>query len=161
MRSTKLLVAAAAALAMIGSTAAGPADTGKPFQVQLQPEQEVAPFTGADGASGDISLRLNPGQRQICVDGSFDGFGADGPALAHIHEAPAGDNGDVVVDFTHLIDGDTIQGCVDVERAQVRDIVKDPADYYVNVHVDVPQDAAPTPDNSPGFFEGVRGQLSR
>ncbi len=161
MRSTKLLAAAAAALAMIGSTAAGPANTGKPFEVQLQPEQEIAPFTGADGASGDISLRLNPGQNQICVDGSFDGFGEDGPALAHIHEAPAGANGPVVVQLSDLLGGNAIQGCVDVERDQVRDIITDPADYYVNVHVDVPQDAAPTPANSPGFFEGVRGQLNR
>ena len=157
MRSTKLLVAAAAALAMIGGTAAGPAtgpaDTGKPFEVQLQPEQEVGDFSGADGASGDISLRLNPGQRQICVDGSFDGFGADGPALAHIHEAPAGENGPVVVELSGLLDDNTIQGCVDVERSLVRDILTDPADYYVNVHVDVP--------GTPGFFEGVRGQLSR
>jgi hypothetical protein len=161
MRSTKLLVAAAAALAMIGSTAAGPANTGKPFEVQLQPEQEVAPFTGAEGASGDISLRLNPGQKQICVDGGFDGFGQDGPALAHIHEAPTGDNGPVVVELSGLLHGNTIQGCVEIEREQIRDILTDPADYYLNVHVDVPQDAAPSPDNSPGFFEGVRGQLSR
>jgi hypothetical protein len=157
MRSTKILVAAAAALAMIGSTAAGPANgpanTGKPFEIQLQPEQEVGDFSGAAGASGDISLRLNPGQQQICVDGSFDGFGDDGPALAHIHEAPAGRNGPVVVELSGLLDDNTIQGCVDVERAQVRDILTNPADYYVNVHV------GDTPDT--GFFEGVRGQLSR
>lgn len=158
MRSTKLLIAAAAALAMIGGTAAGPADTGKPVQVELQPEQEVGDFTGVEGASGEVSLRLNPGQNQVCVDGVIDGFV---PALAHIHEAPAGANGPVVVELSGLIDDNTIQGCVEVERSQIRDILTDPADYYVNVHVDVPLDAAPTPDNSPGFFEGVRGQLSR
>jgi hypothetical protein len=158
MRSTKLLVAAAAALALVGSTAAGPANTasngsqntGKPFQVQLDPEQEVGDFSGVEDASGDVSLRLNPGQGQICVDGVIDGFD---PALAHIHEAPAGQNGAVVVGFDTLIDGDGFEGCVEVDRDLVRDIIKSPADYYVNVHLGG--------GGTPEFFQGVRGQLSR
>jgi hypothetical protein len=152
MRSTKLLIAATAALSMFGASAAAaaPANTGKPVQVQLQPEQEVGDFSGVEGASGDVSLRLNPGQGQVCVDGVIDGFD---PALAHIHEAPAGSNGPVVVGFDALIDGSGFAGCVDVDRQLVRDIIRNPSDYYVNVHLGG--------GGTPEFFEGVRGQLSR
>ncbi len=152
MRSIKLLIAATAALSMFGATAAvaAPANTGKPIQVHLQPEQEEVPFSGVEGASGDVSLRLNPGQGQVCVDGIIDGFD---PALAHIHEAPAGSNGGVVVGFDALVDGNGFSGCVDVERQLVRDIIRNPSNYYVNVHLgDVGTD---------DFFKGVRGQLSR
>jgi hypothetical protein len=154
MRSIKLLIAATAALSMFGATAAvaapATANTGKPIQVQLQPEQEVGDFSGVEGASGDVSLRLNPGQGQVCVDGVIDGFD---PALAHIHEAPAGSNGPVVVGFDALIDGSSFAGCVDVDRQLVRDIIRNPSDYYVNVHLGG--------GGTPEFFEGVRGQLSR
>lgn len=156
MRTTsKLLIATTAVLSMLGATAAAaapagpPADTGKPFQVQLEPEQEIAPFTGVEDASGDVSLRLNPGQGQVCVDGVIDGFE---PALVHIHKGPAGSNGPVVVNFTE-IDDNVFAGCVDVDRQLVRDIIRNPADYYVNTHLG----ALGTPE----FFEGVRGQLSR
>ena len=70
---------------------------------------------------------------------------------AHIHVAPAGEPGPIVVGlFEGSFAGtDSASGCVqDVDRALIKAIRKDPAAYYVNVHS--------TPD-----FEGgaVRGQL--
>jgi hypothetical protein len=142
---TGLLLAAGATAA-----AAAPVATGRPLATHLEPGQEVAPFVGVPGASGHAALRLNPGQEQICVDMATDGVDLQ---LAHIHEGPAGENGPVVVDLTPLIDGDAALGCVEVDRATVRDIIRRPADYYVNVHEGFPPTDA--------FFRGIRGQLSR
>ncbi|MEX2626149.1 MAG: CHRD domain-containing protein [Ilumatobacteraceae bacterium] len=116
----------------------------------LTPEAEVDPFVGPDGASGEISLRPDPGRQQVCVELSTEGFDL---VLAHIHEAPVGENGPVVVDFTELIDGDGASGCVTVDRATIVEIISGPADYYVNLHEGVP----PTD----GFFSAIRGQLGR
>lgn len=149
-----------AGLTVAGTTAtasAAPPDrAGKPLSTELEPGQEVAPFVGVEGASGSAALRLNPGQERICVDLQVDGFDL---ALAHIHEGAAGTNGPVVVDFTPLIDGDTAVGCVAVDRALVKEIVQDPADYYVNTHAGLPPEDAAEGDFSSPFYEGIRGQL--
>lgn len=142
-------LAAGMALAGAGAAAAAPpANAGKPLATALQPQQEVAPFIGAAGASGRAELRLNSGQQRICVDLTTSGFDL---VLAHIHEGRAGTNGGVVVDFTSLIDGDRAVGCVPVSRDLVKEIRQNPAGYYVNTHQGVPGTA--------GFFQGVRGQL--
>ena len=62
-------------------------------------------------------------------------------ALAHIHAAPAGANGPVVVDFNGQLTG---SGVFDEDLAAV---LADPSSFYVNVHNDAFQGGA------------VRGQL--
>ena len=52
---------------------------------------------------------------------------------AHIHEAPAGQAGPVVVPLAAPTDG-TSSGCVTLEREELKEIAKNPDDYYVNVH---------------------------
>lgn len=154
----KRAFAAIAIIAAVGGTAtAVSADhggdgsaTGRPLATTLTPDQEVGDFRGVEGASGQVSLRLNPGRQLVCVDLVVDGFE---PVLAHIHEGPAGVNGPVVVGFDALVDGNTATGCVQASRSQIVDILIDPANYYVNVHAGAP--------GTPGFFEGVRGQLDR
>ena len=142
-------LAAGLALASAGAAvAAPPADAGRSLSTTLTPAEEVAPFVGIDGASGQADLSLNVGQGTICVDLTTSGFDL---TLAHIHEAAVGINGSVVVDFTSLISGDSATGCVTVERALVKEISKNPADYYVNTHAGAPRTA--------GFFQGIRGQL--
>lgn len=152
----RLLTALTAAAAALTLGAAAPATAapsglpgGKPLQTALEPGQEIAPFVGVAGASGSATLRLNPGQERICVDLRTEGL--DPLALAHIHEGARGTNGPVVVDFTPLIEGHRAVGCVDVDRALVRDIVRDPSGYYVNTHRGLPGGDA--------FSQGVRGQL--
>ena len=150
-RRVVLSVSLAAGLALAGAgsaVAAPPAKAGKSLSTALTPAQEVAPFIGIAGASGQADLRLNVGQGTICVDLTTSGFDLE---LAHIHEGAAGTNGGVVVDFTSLISGSSAVGCVDVDRALVKEISKDPADYYVNTHAGLP--------GTDGFFQGIRGQL--
>lgn len=155
------VLAAAAILAAIGGTATAvnagsdnSANGGRPLATTLTPEAEVAPFVGVDGASGEVSMSLNPGRQQICVDMTTSGFDL---VLAHIHEGAVGANGGVVVDFTGLINGANASGCVSVDRSVIRDIVRDPGNYYVNVHRGVPSTGA---DPDP-FFQAIRGQLGR
>lgn len=150
-RSLSTTIALAAGLALTGAgtaVAAPPASAGKALSTTLTAQEEVAPFVGVDGASGQADLRLIPGQGRICVDLTTSGLDL---VLAHIHEGAAGTNGGVVVDFTPLVEDGAAVGCVAVDRELVRDIVRDPAGYYVNTHQGVPPSA--------GFFEGIRGQL--
>jgi len=151
----KRLLAAAALVAVIGgvgaTVGAGPVEgSGRPLSTTLTPGAEVAPFIGKVGASGSVSLRFNPGQGTVCVDLETDGFNL---VLAHIHKGTVGMNGGVVVDFTGLIDGDGADGCVAADRDLIREIIRDPQDYYVNLHEGVPPAMA--------FFSGIRGQLGR
>jgi hypothetical protein len=156
----KRVLAAAALIAVVGGAAAtGAAATvsagsaegsGRPLSTTLTPGAEVAPFVGKVGASGSVSLRFNPGQGTVCVDLETTNFNLK---LAHIHKAPAGQNGGVVVDFTKLIDGSGVDGCVAADRDLIREIIRDPQNFYVNLHEGVPP--------GPAFFSSIRGQLGR
>ena len=58
------------------------------------------------------------------------------PVAAHIHKAPRGENGDVVVTLKHPGAGDpgASSKCVEVDPAVADDIRANPGDFYVNVH---------------------------
>ncbi len=149
-RRVALSASLAAGLGLAGAgpaIAAPPANAGKPLATTLTPAEEVAPFVGVAGASGQADLRLNIGQGRICVDLTTSGLDL---TLAHIHEAAAGSNGGVVVDLSGLIKANSAVGCVCVERALVKEISQNPADYYVNTHAGTA---------GAGFFQGIRGQL--
>ena len=91
-----------------------------------------------------MSLRVNPGQQQVCFELAVDDI--EMASAAHIHVGAPDVAGPVVVTLTAPSSG-TSSGCVDVERALALAIVQDPAAYYVNVHnADFPAGA-------------VRGQL--
>ena len=134
-----------AAVVALGGAAAMPlsADAGgRPFTTMLSGANEVG--GGDPDGSGTANVWVNPGTDVVCYEITV--VNVDGAVAAHIHHAPAGVNGPVVVPFAAPASG-TSSGCVDVDRELARDIVMNPADYYVNVHtVDVPAGA-------------VRGQL--
>ncbi len=95
---------------------------------------------------GTATVRVNPGQKEICFELRVSGIA---PATAaHIHEAPPGMAGPVVVGLTPLTGGMS-SGCVPVKRELAKEILKDPADYYVNVH------------NAEFPGGALRGQLSK
>jgi hypothetical protein len=113
---------------------------------------EEAPGPGDADATGQADLRLNQGQKRICFELSW--ADVDGTVFAaHIHEAPEGEPGPVVVP---LFEGefagtDEVSGCAtDLDKGLIKDIRQHPGDYYVNVH------------SMPGFEAGaVRGQLEK
>jgi hypothetical protein len=115
------------------------------FQVTLEGENEVPTLGDLDG-TGRATIRINPRKGELCYQLRVAGVA---PATAaHVHEAPAGVAGPVIVGLTAPTSG-TSKGCVAISTAQAQEIIADPADYYVNVH------------NAPFPGGALRGQLGR
>jgi hypothetical protein len=147
-RLTVLIAALAATLMFAGVALAG--NGGRPLSTPMSGAEE-APSPGDADATGQADLRLNQGKGRICFELSWEDI--DGTVFAaHIHKAPAGDPGPIVVPlFEGTFAGtDEFSDCVDVDKGLIKDIRQHPDDYYVNVHSD------------PGFTAGaVRGQLEK
>jgi hypothetical protein len=124
------------------SSAAQPAAQGKK---SLENRALFAVLTGrnevdAQGrrGAGDPDGR---GSFSATVDGDQLCFGItvknlDDPGAAHIHKARPNRNGDIVVPLTEPSSGDpgASSGCVTVDTALARAILKNPGKYYANVH---------------------------
>ena len=144
-----LLFAAPVALALAGPASAaklGGADQGgRQLAATLTGAQEV-PAPGDPDGIGSATVTVNPGQGLICYELSVSGIAS--ASAAHIHEAPPGEAGPVVVTLQPPTSGFS-SGCVKVSRALAKDILKNPSDYYVNVH------------NAEYPAGALRGQLSK
>jgi hypothetical protein len=136
--------------ALIGVASIGSVVTagGRPMSTDLNPAEEV-PGPGDPNASGHASITLNQGRHEVCFELTWSDI--DGTVVAaHIHSAPAGVAGPIVVGlFSGAFAGtDDASGCVDAAPDLIKAIRKNPSAYYVNVH------------SSPNFPAGaVRGQL--
>ena len=141
MRIHPLLIAGT--LGLMASTAIA-ADGGRPLTTSLSGAAE--PGGGdADGA-GMATVRINPGQGQLCFELSATNI--DAATAAHVHVGAAGVNGAVVVPLTAPTSG-TSSGCVSIARDLATKIIRSPSNYYVNVH------NAAYPNGA------IRGQLSK
>jgi hypothetical protein len=148
-RFAVLIALVLAALVVSGVTAA--AQGGRPLSTPLTGAEE-APGPGDSNATGQADLRLNQGQGTVCFDISWADI--DGEVFAaHIHVAPPGVPGPIVVElFSGSFGGtDSVSRCVEnVDPALIKAIRQDPGAYYVNVH------------SRPNFPGGaIRGQLSK
>jgi len=121
------------------TSAALAADGGAPRVSTLSGAEEVPP-ADPDG-SGFVRITLNHGQGQVCWELTYTGI--DAPSAAHIHAAPAGVNGPVVVPLSPIA-----FGCRELSRDLIKAIIQHPELYYVNVHNAVYPGGA------------IRGQLS-
>jgi hypothetical protein len=134
------------AISLAGAAVAESADNGgRKLQTPLTGAAEV-PGPGDPDGGGTATVTVNPGQGRICYEIVVTNIGA--ATAAHIHEAPAGVAGPVVVGLQAPSDGDS-KACVDVTNALALEILKAPADYYVNVH------------NAEFPGGAVRGQLAK
>ena len=124
------VLAAAAVLGTAAATAAARDFTGKKLTTTLEGENE-APVLGDPDGIGTATLRINPGRNQLCYTITVGGI--EPATAAHIHEAPAGSAGPVVVGLSAPTNGRS-SGCVAIARAEATDIIRSPEDYYVNVH---------------------------
>ena len=86
---------------------------------------------GDPDGTGTITFSINPGQKRICYDLTLAGI--DAPVAAHIHLAPAGVSGPIVIPFPTPPLG-TSSACVDVTSAQAAKLISKPSAYYYNVH---------------------------
>ena len=127
-RAYLALAFAASASFIAGSAIAE--DGGRKLQASLTGAAEI-PGSGDPDGSGTATVTVNPGQRQICYTNTVSNI--DPARAAHIHEAPAGAAGPVLVTLLAPAIGSS-SGCVTVTRELALEILKDPEDYYVNVH---------------------------
>ena len=119
---------------------------GRPFTTTLTGAAEVnaagVPNQGDLDGIGTASLRINPGQGEVCWTIAVSGV--DPITAAHIHIAPPTAPGPIVVPLDPFAGG-----CTQVDRDVALAIIKNPDSYYVNVH------------NMPFPAGALRGQLSR
>jgi hypothetical protein len=108
---------------------------------------QQVPNPGDPDGTGSAMVTLNVGLDRVCWTVTWDHI--DAPFAWHIHHAPAGVNGPVVIPFT--VNGAFVEsGCrtgLD-DSALLQDIIDFPDQYYVNVH------------NTPFPGGAIRGQLS-
>ena len=125
----------------------GADDDDQEFTVEMSGEQE-APGPGDPDGSGMANITINLFKRQVCFALMVSDIG---PATAaHIHIAPPGEPGPVVVPLNPPPTDGSSTGCANnVDRRLLRNILQHPERYYVNVHN----------EEFPGG--AVRGQLSQ
>lgn len=154
MKARRLLLAlvlgALVTLALGGTASAAKLEVadhgGRPLSTTLTGAAEV-PGPGDPDGSGSARVTVNPGQGEICYELSVANIIL--PATgAHIHVGAADEFGDVVVPLTPPDASGFSSGCEEVSRELAKAILKNPENYYVNVHTsDFPAGA-------------IRGQLS-
>lgn len=108
---------------------------GRPFAQSLTQEvTSVPPYAGDPDGSGRALITINIGQREICWHTTVAGVAL--PATAsHIHHAPAGVRGDIVIVLTPPDATGEAVGCrSDVSPDLLQDILQHPDAHYVNVH---------------------------
>lgn len=148
-KSIDLAGAASAVLVLLLAGGAGQAhgqEGGRPLTATLSGAAEK-PTPGDPDGAGSASVRLNVGQAQVCYELQVKDIG---PAtMAHIHKAPPTSAGPVVVPLAAPGADGKSAACASADRELVKDILQNPAAYYVNVH-------------TAAFPAGaIRGQLSK
>lgn len=82
--------------------------------------------------TGTASFKVDPAKSQVCYDLQVSGIG---PAtMAHIHKAPTTAAGPVVIPLKAPGADGKSAACATADPAVVKDILKNPGAYYVNVH---------------------------
>lgn len=140
----QLLLSLAASATMVGTALAQTVmEGGQKFSIVLTDEAEV-PGPGDPNATGTADIVINPGQRRVCweittanVNPAFEVAAGTG---AHIHPGEAGEANPPVIHLAVTLNG-TNSNCVTVnDRALLMDIIKNPDEYYVNLHWKHPTD---------------------
>ena len=133
-RPVGLLLALILLLAMLPGTVAAGARTsgGTTFLATILIGAEEAPGPGDSNGIGAVVLALKPSTGQVCW--AYTVRRVDPITAAHIHLAPAGAPGPVVVPLGASGNRSFSVGCTTAPPAVVAAIVADPDAYYVNVH---------------------------
>ncbi len=118
---------------------------GRPLTATLTGAAEVPGPGDADG-TGRATITLNPGKGQVCYKLAVSNIGT--ATAAHIHTGTADVAGPVLVGLRAPRRGSS-KGCVNLDKEKVKEIIQNPANYYVNVH------------NTEFPGGAVRGQLSK
>ena len=149
MKKSTILQMILVILTVLALTSIAADDSGRKFTTTLTGAAEV-PGPGDPDGSGTATITLNHGQGTVCWEIQVSNITL--PAIAaHIHEAPAGVAGPVVIPLFPPVPDESgfSSGCMSADREEIKEIIQHPEEYYVNVHTtDFPAGA-------------VRGQLSK
>jgi hypothetical protein len=126
-------------------SAQDPQQGGRPLTTTLTGAAEVPGPGDADG-TGTASITLNHGKGEVCYELTVDKIAAAN--AAHIHAGAVDKAGPPIANLTAPTNG-TSKGCVALDKEKIKDVMQNPANYYVNVH------NAEFPDGA------VRGQLGK
>ena len=126
----RVLVACLLALGCVPALALAGASAGtKTLTTTMKGAKEVP--KGAPKGSGKAVVTLNASTGKVCW--TFSNLkGLDKVTASHIHQAPVGKAGNVVVPF--FAGTLKAKGCVTASKSVVAAIVKKPNGYYVNIH---------------------------
>jgi hypothetical protein len=104
---------------------------------------QEAPGPGDADARGSVFIDVRVAAGRACVDERYAGIA---PAdLMHIHDGDVGVGGPIVVNLTSALNGGP--RCVTADQTILRQIRRDPAGFYCNIH------------NTPFPNGALRGQL--
>jgi CHRD domain len=149
---TVMVVLTAVATVMAASSALADQKTAT-FTIQLSGAAEVcptAPGTCGGPGTGTATITIDRNARTLRYSITTQNVALP-LAAAHIHQAPAGQAGPVVIPlFTAPINSATVGPTLltGLNKDLLKDIIRNPQGYYVNVH------NAPFPNGA------VRGQLA-
>jgi hypothetical protein len=152
MKKITILHIVLIALTVLSLTSVAAKDGLHRFTAVLTGEAEVnaqgEPNQGDLDGKGLAKITINFGQGTLCWDIFVSRITLPASA-SHIHAAPAGVNGPIVVNFTAPDASGSSSGCTSVSRDLLKAIIEHPENYYVNVH------------NSDFPSGAMRGQLSQ
>lgn len=135
MRPWRTAVLAAGLVALLAGCG-GATSSKVERDVVMRGAVEVPP--GDPDGSGHAVIELHADEGKVCWSLTTEGIEA--ASVAHVHRGERGEAGPPVVTWT--FDGRADEGCVSAGRSLIRDIVRNPRGYYVNVHNDDHPDGA-------------------
>ena len=137
MKKNSVLYIVLTLLAFLSLTSIAAKDGSYIFTANLTGAAEVnsagEPNQGDPDSSGNATITINYGAGTLCWEIRVAGITLPATA-AHIHDAPVGVAGPVFVGLSAPGSKGFSSGCASVSRDKLKEIIEDPADYYVNVH---------------------------
>ena len=125
-----IIPAALVALALSAPALAMPHEGGRKLMTSLSGATEV-PGPGDVDGTGMFNAKVNPGQTKVCYTLSVAKIAT--ATMAHIHRGAAGVAGPVVVALKAPASGKS-SACAMVTRELAKELLTNPAGFYVNVH---------------------------
>lgn len=93
---------------------------------------DAVPGGGDEDGTGQATLELDPEAGEVCFRVSVENVA---PVNAmHIHEAPAGEAGGIVIGLAPLEEDGMVDDCVEADPMQIQAVLDNPAGFYLNLH---------------------------
>ena len=105
-------------------------DGGRKLMTSLSGAMEV-PGPGDVDGTGMFHGTINPGQTKVCYTLSVAKIAT--ATMAHVHRGASGVAGPPVITLEAPVSGSS-KACATITRALAKEIMQDPAGFYVNVH---------------------------